>query len=106
VPPRGRSHRPFALRAGALIGEAAGGHPGRGALIGGALGGLGGALTGSALQSQDTEVARQQRELEQHQYELERQRRELEELRRRDLEDSYYRGDPYYDTYYDRSRDY
>jgi hypothetical protein len=63
-------------------------------------------LTGSALQSQDTEVARQQRELEQHQYELERQRRELEELRRRDLEDSYYRGDPYYDTYYDRSRDY
>jgi hypothetical protein len=92
--------------AGALIGEAAGGHPGKGALIGGALGGLGGALTGGALQSQDTALAQQQRELEQQQYELDRQRRELEEMRRRNLDDDYYRRDPYYDSYYDRARDY
>lgn len=77
--------------AGALIGEASGGKPGKGALIGGAIGGLGGALTGSAAQSRDQALYEHERELERQRYEAERQRRELEDLRR--------------DRYYDRDED-
>jgi uncharacterized protein YcfJ len=81
--------------AGALIGEAAGGKPGKGALIGGAIGGLGGALTGSATQSRDQELYEHERELERQRYEAERQRRELEDLRR----DRYYDREVYRDPY-------
>lgn len=87
--------------AGALIGEATGGRPGRGALIGGALGGLGGALTGNAMQSQEEESIAQQRELERQRYETERPRRDLEDLRRDRYYDNEYPRDRYRDPYYD-----
>jgi len=87
--------------AGAIVGQVTDHSPGKGALIGGAIGGLGGALVGDQAQ-EDTSIA-QQRELERQRYETERQRQELEDLRRHDSYYNDYRGtyrDPYYDPRY------
>jgi hypothetical protein len=82
-----------------LIGNAVDDRPGRGALIGGGIGALGGALLGDQMQGQYNRQEYHSRELEEQQQEIARQRRELEDLQRNR---SYYDDDRSYDRRYDR----
>jgi outer membrane lipoprotein SlyB len=67
--------------AGGIVGSAVG-HPGAGALIGGALGLGAGALVGDQLQGQENRDYQQEEDIRRNNAELERQRYELERLRR------------------------
>ncbi len=58
------------------------GRAGAGALIGGPIGLLAGALVGDQLMAQDQRQERQQRAIDENQAELARLRREVERLRR------------------------
>ena len=69
--------------AGAIIGEAAGHRPGQGALIGGGIGALGGALLGDQLEGQRRADEQRADEIESQEREIRRQRGEIDELRRR-----------------------
>jgi hypothetical protein len=66
------------------------GHPGRGALIGGGIGALGGVALGDQMEGQYQRQEAQSREVEEQRRELDRQRQDIDELRRsRSYDDNY-----------------